>query len=108
MAATTEQQRCYGRRIWVSLSEKPKTEKETVGRMLEHNGVPQDVIEHNSGEHKVPGLLDAVNQQLKENEYLIVLDDVGDAEGDNCYEALKTCFNDRLPKEKGGAVIVNL
>lgn len=97
----------YDPRIWVSFSEKPDTEEETVRETLEHTGVPEDIVEHISDEHKLPGLLDALNQQLKDHKYLIVLDDVGEGDGDSCYETVKNCFSEnRLPDEKGGAVIV--
>ncbi|XWS49341.1 hypothetical protein CRYUN_Cryun13aG0155400 [Craigia yunnanensis] len=96
----------YGRRIWVSLSEEPNTEEETVGKTLEHTGVPEDIIKLISDEHKLPGLLDALNQQLKDNKYLIVFDDVGEGEGEGCYDTLQKWFSNGLPKDKGTAVIV--
>ncbi|OMO87849.1 Disease resistance protein [Corchorus capsularis] len=102
----------YDQRIWVSLSESDKpisdTEhEELIKNALEQIGVADEIVQLISDEYKVPGLLEALNEKLKDKKYLIVVDDVGEGEGnDSCYEALKTCFSDRLPKEKGGAVIV--
>ncbi|XVF52114.1 hypothetical protein PTKIN_Ptkin04bG0238800 [Pterospermum kingtungense] len=92
----------YYPRIWVSFSEKPDTEEEIVRKALEQTGVAEDI----SDEHKLPGLLDTLYQQLKDRKYLIVLDDVEEGEGDRCYETVKNWFSNGLPKEKGGAVIV--
>ncbi|OMO59582.1 Disease resistance protein [Corchorus capsularis] len=99
----------YGQMIWVSLSEteteKPKTEEEhNSDKAEEHNS--DEVEELNSDVYKLPELLQGFNEKLKEKKYLIVVDDVGEREGDEeSYAVLKTCF-DELPKEKGGAVIV--
>ncbi|OMO93434.1 Disease resistance protein [Corchorus olitorius] len=102
----------YDQRIWVSLSEPDKPisdeeHQELFKNALEQIGVADEIVQFISDEYKVPGLLEALNEKLKDKKYLIVVDDVGEGDGDgSCYEALKTCFSDRLPKEKGGAVIV--
>ncbi|XVF13739.1 hypothetical protein REPUB_Repub08aG0233700 [Reevesia pubescens] len=86
-----------GQMIWISLSEKTKTEEEPVG----------GIIDHYSDEHQLPVLLDdlILKSKLKEK-YIIVVDDVEEGEEDSCYEILKNFFNNKLPKDKGGAVIV--
>ncbi|OMO52586.1 Disease resistance protein [Corchorus olitorius] len=88
----------YGQMIWVSRSEteKPKTEEE-------QTGVTEEVMENSD---QLKEFFRALNEKLKEKKYLIVVDDVGEREGDDeSYEVLKTCF-DKLPKEEGGAVMV--
>ncbi|XVE57325.1 hypothetical protein DITRI_Ditri04bG0082200 [Diplodiscus trichospermus] len=101
----------YEPKIWVSLSlwvdvpQPPTTEIDEETR--KQIGVPGDVTGLIRDEHELPGLLDdALNQKLKDKKYLMVLDDVCEEKEDRWFEKIKSGFIDKLPKEKGGAVIV--
>ncbi|XWS38813.1 hypothetical protein CRYUN_Cryun19dG0162600 [Craigia yunnanensis] len=97
-------------RIWIPLSEEPKSMEKVVERMLVHIGVQEDTIksisESISGDDKLPGLLYALYLQLKGKRFLIVLDDV--RVEDKYYTNLVSCLSNGhgFPKAYGGAVIV--
>lgn len=103
---------CYTQMFWISLwneAEETEEEVEETEEVVEEieDTLPGDIIKFKSD---VPHLLRRLSdhqEKLAENKYLIVLDDVGEAEEDSYYEDLNKCFSDEhLPKQKGGAVIV--
>lgn len=103
---------CYTQMFWISLwneAEETEEEVEETEEVVEEieDTLPGDIIKFKS---EVPHLLRRLSdhrEKLAENKYLIVLDDVGEAEEDGYYEELKKCLSDEhLPKQKGGAVIV--
>ncbi|KAK8657940.1 hypothetical protein V6N13_036157 [Hibiscus sabdariffa] len=91
----------YSKMFRIILSEVPRMEE------TEFTVADDGILELTTAADGVPTRLnnDNLNQQLKEGKYIIVFDDVGEAEEDEYYQKLKDCVNG-LPNEKGGAVIV--
>lgn len=87
----------YTLMFWISLWEEAEETEDTVAG---------DIIQFKSDVQNLPTLLNDHKEKLAENKYLIVLDDVGEAEGDGYYEDLTKCLRHLLPEQKGGAVIV--